>query len=78
MNLDANTKISISVAVMVIGGGAMWMTSIAFQTASAAKSIDAIEIKQSEYNKSIQNIEKDLVFIKTKTEMIDRKLMRGR
>lgn len=74
MKLDANTKISIGIAVIVIGGGAAWMTSIAFQTNANAKSLDVIEQRQLKYNESIQNIEKDLLVIRTKTEIIDQKL----
>lgn len=70
MKLDENTKISVGIAIAVIGGGSAWMTSIALQTTANAKALESIEIRQIEYTESIQNIEKDVGIIKTKLDLL--------
>ena len=77
MKLDENTKISVGIAIAVIGGGAVWLTNISFQTSANAKSLDSIDIRQLEYNKLVQSIEKDIAVIRTKVELIEQR-SRGR
>jgi hypothetical protein len=74
MKLDEYTRIPIGIAISVIGGGAAWMTSLAIQTQANAKSLELIEQRQIEYNHSINRIETDLAIIRTKTEIINKKL----
>lgn len=74
MKLDEYTNIPIGIAIIIIGGGAAWMTSIAIQTQANARSLDLIEQRQIDYNKSISKIETDLAIIRTKTEIINKKL----
>lgn len=70
MRLDEHTKISIGIAIAVIGGGSAWMTSIALQTTANAKALESIEQRQLEYTESIQNIERNVDIIKTKLELL--------
>jgi hypothetical protein len=75
--INEKTPIPIGVAIALIGGGAVWLTTIALQTNANAKYIELIEQRQLKYNESIQSIERDIAIIKVKSELIERR-SRGR
>lgn len=68
--IDERTKISIGLAISLIGGGMAWMTAIAAQTSSNTKTLVVMESRQVKYNESIQNIERDLAVVRTKIELM--------
>lgn len=68
--MNDRTKISLGLAITLIGGGAAWMTSIALQTAANAKMLQAMEAKQNRYHENVQFIAKDLAVIRTQVEFI--------
>jgi len=70
-HLDEKTTISIGIALSLIGGSAVWMTSLNVQSSSNTKAIDRIEEQQLLYTRSIQNIERDIAIIKAKAEVIE-------
>ncbi len=67
---DEKVKISLGLAVLVIGGGAIWLTNLSSQTYANTKSLESIEQRQLKYNESIQNIEKDMAVVRTKIDLL--------
>lgn len=67
---DEKVKISIGLAVVAIGGGAVWLTNLSSQTYANTKSLESIEQRQLKYNESIQNIEKDMAIVRTKLDLL--------
>lgn len=58
--LSEKTKVSIGLAVVAIGGGAMWLTTLYWNTAANAKEIVEIKSDQKEFYKVLNSIDKRL------------------
>ena len=68
--LSEKTLIPVGLAVVAIGGGSMWLTSLHFETVAVAKEVQVISRKQD----VLDGIQTDLAVIKTKLEKIERKM----
>jgi hypothetical protein len=70
--ISDSTKVPLGLALAVIGGGAGWLTNIAFQTNANAKTLEVMEKKHDLYLESLQRIETDLAVVRGKVEWIER------
>lgn len=64
--LTESTLIPIGLAVVVIGGGAVWLTVLADTVSGTSKEVLTIREKQDKYQEDIHQIKLDLTKIKTK------------
>jgi hypothetical protein len=62
--LSENTRVTLGLAVAVIGGGAVWLTALASTVQHNSQSLADIRSKQDQYNSAIQQIQLDLTEIK--------------
>jgi len=69
--LSEKTLIPISLVILLLGG-IVWITNIAFKVDVSAESLKKIELRQS----TIDEIKTDVAVIKSKLEKIDQKLDR--
>lgn len=69
--ISENTSISISLLIMILGG-AGYVTFTAFQSAANANAIQELRAKQEK----IDEIHEDIAVIKTKIEAIEKRLGR--
>lgn len=67
--LTENTMVPLSLAVIVIGGGAVWLTVLASTVQSSADTLKEIKGKQEKYNEDISQIRTDIAVIKSKMEV---------
>lgn len=67
---------ALGLAVLVIGGGAMWLTTMHLQGQANAAAIAIIDAKQDRYAVEIQKMNESLAVIRTKVENIDSKMRR--
>lgn len=71
LTLSEKTLIPISFVIVLIGG-IVWITNIAFKVDVSAESLKKIELRQN----TIDEIKTDVAVIKSKLEKIDQKLDR--
>jgi hypothetical protein len=64
------TLIPLGVAVLVIGGGAAWLTSISNATQISKDGIVRLEAKQDAYSNDLQKIYQELAEIKGELKRI--------
>lgn len=62
--LTESTLVPIGLAVVAIGGGAAWLTSMHSATARNLETTQRLEVKQDAYNADIQKIYQELAEIK--------------
>ena len=72
--LTERTKITLGLAVVAIGGAAVWITSISINVAESSTKLQKIETQQTQYLQSIQLIQTDLAVIKERVESVNNKL----
>jgi len=67
--LDQNSVVPIGLAVVVIGGGAVWMTRIEFQQEAQASQISKIDAKADTLGDAVtaalRKLDADMVEVKT-------------
>ena len=73
-DLTEKTKITLGLAIVAIGGAAMWVTSISINVAESATKLGKIEDQQQKYMSHIQAIQTDLAVIKERVESVNNKL----
>jgi hypothetical protein len=66
--LSDKTLIPLGVAILGIGGAAMWLTSLYFQTQANASQIQRLADKQDSYLSTLIEIRSDVAVIKSKFE----------
>ena len=72
--LTERTKITLGLAVVAIGGAAVWITSISINVAESSTKLNKIESQQEQYLESIHAIKSDLAVIKERVESVNNKL----
>lgn len=68
--ISEHTLMPLGIALTVIGGGSFWVSTVSIVTAQHGETIQDIEKKQLEFNQSVQNIEKEIVKIRTTLELM--------
>lgn len=66
--LTDNTLVPLGVAIVGIGGAAMWLTSLYFQTQANAAQIQRLADKQDAYLATLIEIRSDVAVIKSQIE----------
>jgi hypothetical protein len=61
--ITEQTKISISLMIMVIGS-IVWLTKLYVITESTAKAVEVVQVKQEKYSEDISQIKSDIAVIK--------------
>jgi len=69
-NLTQNTMLPLGLAVSVIGGGAVWLTTLYWEQKAMAASIQRLSSTQIQYAEDIHTIKLDIAVIKN--ELIKR------
>lgn len=72
-NIKDNTKITLSLAVLLLAGSS-YIMSISFQSAANAQAIEQLQNRNKEKSDKLEQIATDVAVIKAKIEMINRKL----
>lgn len=70
MLLDERSPITIGAAILIIGGGAVWLTTMYGDIAQAKVLIASIEKKQDNYTETLNGIKTDLEIIKYELRQI--------
>lgn len=74
--LSEKTAVPLGIAIIAIGGGAIWLTTMHIQGQANAAAIAIIDAKQDRYAAEIQKMNESLAVIRTKVENIDLKMRR--
>ena len=73
-SINENTLIPLGLAVITIGGGAIWLTQLSVQTRANAEILDKIQqdrsIARAEYLKNVEEIKVSLAEIKVELKII--------
>lgn len=75
--LTEKTLIPLGVALSLIGGGAAWLTKLAFQTSANAATLEQIATKQDVYTDHIAAIRQDLAVIRVEIQQIKKEKTNG-
>lgn len=54
--INETTRIPIGLAVVVFGGGGIWLATLTYSVSSTAKSIEKVEVIQDQYAKDLNEI----------------------
>ena len=72
--LNEKTKTTLGIAIVAIGGAAMWVTSISINVAESNEKLKTMESVQAKYLENISEIKSDLAVIKSRVESVNNKL----
>jgi len=72
--LNEKTKTTLGIAIVAIGGAAMWVTSISINVAESNEKLKTIETVQAKYLENMSEIKSDLAVIKARVESVNNKL----
>jgi len=72
MKLTENTLIPVGLAVIVIGGGAAWITNIQMSTAATVVKITSMEEKSDKVMESLAEIQNSLAEVKGELKQLNK------
>lgn len=71
--LDDSTWVPLGLAIVTIGGAAMWITSISINVEASQDKLNQLQTKQDQYFEAVHAMQSDLAVIKERVESIDKK-----
>lgn len=63
--LTSNTAIPLGLAVVAIGGGSVWLTTLHAKASIAVEGVNELKLKRDEDQRLLQTIHKELIEVKT-------------